>query len=53
MPTLNRLSVQLLIIALLVYGVMSDDIHINDPVLIPVLLQLVESMDRTGKGDDE
>ncbi|WP_169153670.1 hypothetical protein [Brasilonema bromeliae] len=44
---------RLLIVALLVYGVISGDIHLNDPVLIPVLIELVNSMDRSSKSDDE
>ncbi len=44
---------RLLIAALVAYNVISGDIHLNDPALIPVLIELVNSMDRSSKGDDK
>ncbi len=44
---------RLLIVALLVYGVISGDIKLNAPVLIPVLVELVKLMDQPSKGGDE
>lgn len=43
---------RLLIIALLGYGVISGDIQLNDPVLIPVIVELAK-MEQPSKGDDK
>ncbi|MDZ8028908.1 MAG: hypothetical protein RMX97_30075 [Nostoc sp. DedQUE11] len=44
---------RLLIIAMLVYGVISGDIKLNDPVLIPVVIELIKIKERPSKSDEE
>lgn len=39
-----------LLLTMLLCGVISDDIAINDPVVIPVLVELVRQMDENSKG---
>ena len=39
-----------LLLAMLFGGVISDDIAINDPVVLPVLVELVRQMDANSKG---
>ena len=39
-----------LLLTMLFYGVISDDIAINDPVVFPVLVELVRQMDENSKG---
>lgn len=42
-----------LLLVMLFCGVISDDIAINDPVVIPVLVELVRQMDENSKGKDK
>jgi len=43
--------VRALLLAMLFSGVISDDIAINDPVVLPVLVELVRQMDQNSKGN--
>lgn len=42
---------RLLIIAMLGYGVISGDIKLNDPVLIPVVIELIKIEEPPSKSD--
>jgi len=44
---------RLLIFATLFYCVISNDVPVNDPVVLPVLIELVKQMENNSKGKGE
>ncbi|MEH2425662.1 MAG: hypothetical protein V7K48_33645 [Nostoc sp.] len=44
---------RLLIIAMLSYGVISGDIKLDDPILIPVVIELIKIKEPLSKSDGE